>query len=176
MARAGDKPRRYTQTAVALALMTIAGAAIAQPVVFVDQNAAGAGDGSNWADAYLDLQSALDAAEQAAGEIREVWVAAGTYKPSKRTNPDDPRSATFSLLDGVSLYGGFAGTETSIDDRDLDAHAAILSGDFNGDDEPGFRNYDENALHVVTARDLPGALVFDGFTVTGGYAISPSYG
>jgi len=147
--------------------------AVAQPVIYVDAGATGAHDGSSWADAFTDLQAALDAAEASGGSIQGIWVAAGTYRPSKRTDPDDPRSATFQLLDGVSLYGGFAGTEASIDERDIDANPTILSGDFNGDDEPDFVNYDENAYHVVLAIDIENSIIFDGLTVTGGHAPGP---
>ncbi len=41
----------------------------------------------------------------------EVRVGAGVYTPSKRTEPGDPRTATFQLINGVEIYGGFAGTE-----------------------------------------------------------------
>ena len=149
--------------------LTCAGAALAQPVVYVDAGATGANDGSSWTDAYADLQAALDAAEASGGLIREIWVANGTYKPSKRTDPDDPRSATFQLIDGVALYGGFAGSEASVDERDIDTNSTVLSGDFNGDDQPDFANYGENAYHVVTGIRVGGTTIFDGFTVTGGH-------
>ena len=43
----------------------------------------------------------------------EVWVAEGTYMPDegeKETKGD--RLATFKLLNGVGIYGGFIGGET----------------------------------------------------------------
>lgn len=146
------------------------------PVVYVSASATGANDGSSWADAFTDLQSGLDAAEASAGAITEIWVAQGTYVPSKRTFPDEPRSATFQLLDGVSLYGGFAGTETSIEQRDIYGRPTVLSGDLNGDDLPSFVNYDENSHHVVTGIELPTWTAFDGLTVTGGHSPQWSYG
>ncbi len=139
-------------------------------VIFVNAKAEGANDGSSWTDAYTDLQPALDAAEASGGAISDIWIAAGTYKPSKRTIPDDPRSATFQLIDGVSLFGGFAGFEASIDERDIDANETILSGDINGDDGPDFTNYDENAYHVVSAIGIGTSTIFDGLTVRGGYS------
>ena len=47
----------------------------------------------------------------AAGAGTEIWVAEGTYKPTTGTD----RSATFSLPDGVVIYGGFSGVETARD-------------------------------------------------------------
>jgi hypothetical protein len=60
--------------------------------------------GSAWGTA-CGLQHALN---DIAVSGDELWVAAGTYKPT--TGSD--RSATFQLKAGVALYGGFAGTET----------------------------------------------------------------
>lgn len=155
--------------------LTCAGAALAQPVVYVDVGATGANNGNSWTDAYADLQAALDAAEASGGAIHEIWVADGTYKPSKRIDPDDPRSATFQLLDGVAVYGGFAGTETSIDERDIEANPTILSGDFNGNDGPDFLNYEENAYHVLKAENVDAATILNGFTITSGNANADPY-
>ncbi len=70
----------------------------------------------------------------------QIWVAKGTYKPSKETDgtTDTPREFTFQMIEGVEIYGGFAGTETEASQR-LDygvgeTNETILSGDFNGDD------------------------------------------
>ena len=68
-----------------------------------------AGDCSGWVNA-CDLQTALTGA--VSGD--QILVAAGMYKPT--TDPTD-RTATFQLKSGVALYGGFAGTETSLDQR-----------------------------------------------------------
>ncbi len=150
-------------------MSTCASIALAQPVVFVDVKAEGANNGSSWTDAYTDLQPALDAAKASGGAISDIWIAAGTYKPSKRTIPDDPRSATFQLIDGVSVYGGFDTNEESIDERVIEENETILSGDLNGDDGPDFTNYDENAYHVVSATDNENSIIFDGLTITGGH-------
>ncbi|MEW6359091.1 MAG: right-handed parallel beta-helix repeat-containing protein [Planctomycetota bacterium] len=132
---------------------------VAPATLFVDWNAAGSDNGAAWADAYTDLQSAL--ASAASGD--EIWVAAGTYKPT--TSAD--RTATFRLASGVSLYGGFDGAETARSQRDWITNITTLSGDLNGDDA-GFTNNGENSYHVVTAKGV--TAVFDGFTVSGGNA------
>ena len=140
-------------------------------IIFVHATTAGANDGSSWADAFTDLQPALDIAQ--AGD--EIWVAAGTYWPSLQTDAADPRSATFSLVDGVGLYGGFAGEESSLEDRDWQAHLTILSGDIDHNDLASpVTNVDqivgENAYQVVTARGLTADTIIDGFIITAGKA------
>lgn len=109
-------------------------------------------------------------AENSAGAIQQIWVSEGNYVPSRRTNPDDPRSATFQLVGGVSIFEGFDGTEDSIDGRVIEAHPTVLSGDLSGDDLPGFLQTEDIAQHVVTAiRAAPGTQV-NGFIVQGGNA------
>ena len=73
----------------------------------------------------------------------------------------------------MAIYGGFAGHETNRAQRDWVNNVTILSGDFLGDDEPGFVNYDENAWHVVTGSQADVTAVLDGFTVRGGNADGP---
>lgn len=125
-------------------------------VIYVKADAAGANDGSSWLDAYTDLQVALTAA--AAGD--SVWVARGTYKPTAGLD----RTATFLMKNGVALFGGFAGVETSVSERVMRFHRAILSG------EIGIPGKDDNIYHVLRALGLDSTAVVDGFVVTGGNA------
>jgi hypothetical protein len=132
--------------------------------IYVDVDAtSGANDGTSWTDAYTDLQAALAEADAGSGPF-EIWVAEGTYKPGAT------RTATFQLLDGVALYGGFDGTETSRDQRNCVDHETILSGDLNGDDGPDWTDRDDNSNHVVTGTWADATAVLDGFTVRGGNA------
>ena len=96
------------------------------PVLCVDADATGTINGSSWEDAFTDLQAALDFAEilnsdaDSRNDVNQIWIAEGTYRPSEPISRSDPRLATFSMLDGVNLYGGFAGTETSTEERSSD--------------------------------------------------------
>ena len=137
------------------------------PRLYVDQSAVGAMTGAAWVDARTDLQTALAIAE-ASGDVSEVWVAGGTYIPSSEGHRDRP----FDIPPGVSMYGGFAGSETSLDERDIAANETILSGDLLGDDGPDMANRQDNAQHVVYYWQA-GTVDFDGFTVTGGMADQP---
>lgn len=99
-------------------------------------------DGLSWGTAKKSVAAALVAAR--AGD--QVWVAAGRYLER------------IILPDGVALYGGFAGTESSPDARDSQAHETILDGARQG--------------VVVTIKDNAGpGTRLDGFTVTGGTGI-----
>ncbi|MHC4657220.1 MAG: hypothetical protein ACYS91_19715, partial [Planctomycetota bacterium] len=79
-------------------------------ILYVDANAVGAEDGSSWTDAYKYLQDALgDSVPD-----DQIWAAAGTYYPDANTsdpNSTGDRTATFGLINGVAIYGGFAGNE-----------------------------------------------------------------
>lgn len=146
-------------------------------ILYVDDTATGANDGSSWADAFTDLQAALDAAEATGGAIVEIRVAEGVYKPSRRTDPKDPRSATFALASGTRILGGFNVTGSS-SQRDWEAHPTVLSGDLLGDDQPGFSNRSDNALHVVQSVDFcpqNGLIFLDGVTVRGGHSDEATY-
>jgi len=99
-------------------------------VLYVNGSAAPGGDGLSWERAFTSLQNALSAAS--GGAVKEIWVARGTYKPAE---PNGAREATFQLINGVGIYGGFAGDETSRTHRNPRENVTILSGDLNGDDE-----------------------------------------
>lgn len=75
----------------------------------------GVGRGASWSDASNDLQAMIDELAESGGG--EVWVAAGTYSPKVPLVSSLPYTATFRMRDGVSVYGGFAGTEKDKTER-----------------------------------------------------------
>jgi len=148
-------------------------------LIYVDDDAVPGGDGSSWATAYRFLQDAL-AEAAATEETVEIRVARGTYRPDRdgaNPNGTGDRRASFELLSGLTLAGGYAGVgATDPDARDWEAYLTILTGDLLGDDATGvdpcdFRDdvtREDNSLNVVTA----GAFVtLDGVVVTGGHAM-----
>jgi len=141
-------------------------------VIYVDEDAPHGGDGTMWEGAYRFLQDALREPNLANGW--QIWVAAGVYKPdSSQADPNGngSRYATFQLVNGVGLYGGFTGGENSLEERDWQRNETILSGDLLGDDGPGQgNNNDENSYHVVVGSGTDASAVFDGFTITAGCA------
>lgn len=138
-------------------------------VVYVNGSASGENDGRDWQNAYTGLQTALWTIGVVNTSIADqIWVAAGTYVPAN--DPDD-RDASFQLINGVSIYGGFAGNEGSPDERDWTLNETILSGDINGNGEP-----EGNSYTVVTASGTDETAVLDGFIVTGGNSDSSGGG
>ncbi|HYO24293.1 MAG TPA: hypothetical protein VEQ85_05025, partial [Lacipirellulaceae bacterium] len=166
---------RFTFYALLLALtalgaLTAASALASHPadVIYVDDSAMGANNGSSWPDAYESLQDGL--AHANSGD--EIWVAAGIYTPGAN------RSDTFQLENGVEVYGGFAGGETQREQRDWEANRTVLSGDIDdndGTDASGVVTdtaniVGANSYHVVTGSDTDASAVMDGFTITAGQA------
>ena len=121
---------------------------------YVDDTAVGNNDGSNWTDAFPDLQTALDTVYP--GD--SIWVATGTYLPTSASG--------FSLFPHhVYIWGGFEGTEDSVSQRDFMAYPTILSGDI------GIPNDSlDNAHHVISFTGSNEGVLLDGFHITHGYA------
>ncbi|MBO9616244.1 MAG: right-handed parallel beta-helix repeat-containing protein [Dyadobacter sp.] len=111
-------------------------------VRYVSLNAAGTNNGTSWANAYTNLQTAIDAA--VSGD--SIFVAQATYQPAS--------GQSFVMKEGVKIFGGFMGTETDFTQRNL-ANKATLQG---------------NGSRVITndSNGLTNAAVLDGFIVTGG--------
>jgi len=122
--------------------------------IYVDANASPNGNGQSWDTAYQSLWDALFVAQT--GD--EIWVASGIYKPTEDTN----RKKSFLLKPSVSVYGGFAGTETEQDQRNWITNRTILSGDIGvpGDNQ-------DNSFNVVVGADNA---IIDGFNIVGGHA------
>jgi predicted outer membrane repeat protein len=144
-------------------------------VLYVDDDAPAAGDGLGWNTAYQFLQDALAEAAASGGAITEIRVAQGIYMPdADEAAPlgTGDRLATFQLLNGVALLGGYAGLGApNPDDRDVEFYETILSGDI------GDPNLDaDNSYNVVTASGTDTSAVLDGFTITDGRADGPSNG
>ncbi|MCB9351762.1 MAG: hypothetical protein H6573_30355 [Lewinellaceae bacterium] len=135
--------------------------AIAQ-VVYVDVNSScTAGCGGSWADAYPRLQDALSNTDSG-----EIWVARGAYRPvdcAPCTTAD--RERFFPMKNDVALYGGFAGTETSRGQRDIQGNPTLLSGDIG---VPG--DSTDNTYRVLIAEQVDSTAILDGFIVEQGNA------
>jgi hypothetical protein len=150
--------------------------------IYVKWNAGGNNDGTSWANAFNNLQDALD--NQCGG--LDIWIAAGTYVPSKdaldNSDPTNARRKTFHLQKDMKIYAGFAGDETQLTERNWQTNETILSGDFNGDDVVSgegstlsITNNTENAYHVLITANLTNDAIIDGFMIKGGNASSTGF-
>ena len=112
---------------------TILFSVVSQAQIYVSIE--GRGDGSSWENTTT-LSEALNRAR--AGE--QIWVKGYEDLNEERIYTPDNREEGFRVKSGVRLYGGFAGTETSIDEREtLDfpyrlKYRSILSGDIAKND------------------------------------------
>lgn len=120
--------------------------------------------GYNWSTAFADLQDALTLAGQHA-TIKEIWVAQGIYRPAT-----SDRTVSFELPNGIAILGGFAGTGSNPDARDIDQYPSVLSGDLLGNDQENFVGYEDNSYHVIYTQGVNSQTILDGFTVRGGNA------
>jgi len=155
-------------------LLGLASPAHADPdILYAAPAANGSGVCSSWANACT-LQTAL--ANAVSGD--QIWVQAGVHKPTTTTD----RTVSFDLQRGMAVYGGFAGTETALDQRDPANHITVLSGDIDNNDttDPYGVVTDtanlagNNSYHVVTSSGVTETAVLDGFTITAGQASYPA--
>ena len=156
----------------ALALLAGAGwpapPALGQIVLRVDDDAPPGGSGLSWPAAFSDLQDALAAAVAAGGGVNEIRIAQGEYKPA---GPGGSRSATFQMINGVEIKGGYAGIGAPDPNaRDIVAFETVLSGDLDDNDGPNFINRADNSWHVVTGHQTDISAVLDGVGIRGGNA------
>lgn len=147
--------------------------------------AGGTGDGSSWDKASGDLQKMIDelATVDAPGE---VWVAAGEYRPTTQIIEGVQYAASFRMCDGIDVYGGFAGTETSKAERkkgsmpwNFTNETVLLGADYENNTAAWANNQwnvTSSSRHVVWfapmsgEEDFKSVTVLDGVTIKGGAA------
>lgn len=147
----------------------------------------GTGDGTSWENASGDLQKMIDelATVNAPGE---VWVAAGTYRPTTQIIEGVQYAASFRMRDGINVYGGFAGSETSKAGRTkgtmpwIYSNKTVLMGaDYDDNSAEWIENSSQwnvisSTRHVVWFAPMSGEVKFkyttvlDGVTIKGGAA------
>lgn len=123
--------------------------------IYVNASAVGSNNGTSWNNAYTNLQEALSNA--IFGD--QIWVATGTYKA---TTTND-RTISFVMKNGVNLYGGFSGVETSINQRNISSNPTTLSGDIGaiGDNA-------DNTNTIMRVTSITSGLTIDGFRIISG--------
>ena len=146
-------------------LISLATNAAAQ--IYVKHDATGANDGTSWANAYTDLQAAIDAQSASI----EIWVATGTYYPTQGFGSDVREKTFYISKDGLPIYGGFVGTETTLSQRNPTTNTTILSGDLGT-----LNDNTDNSYHVIhfdgttVNGSITNSTILDGFTIQNGNA------
>ncbi len=138
--------------------------------LFVSESGAGTKDGSSWANA-LDGNTVLESGYTKLADALQhaqcddcFWVASGAYLPCG----DSDASKHFILNEGVSVYGGFAGDETTLEERDMENNLTIFSGELQGDDNET-NNTDGIFTTAPTNSMWSQKAILDGLTLTKGY-------
>lgn len=126
-------------------------------IIYVTQDGNGSQKGNNWDNATPSFIFALAAARI---YDADVWVAAGTYYG------DTTSDNAYIMVEGVNVYGGFAGNEPSgydLSQRNVDTNTTILDGQ-------NTRRvlYQSASFNVLTS--------WDGFTIQNGHTIGGGYG
>ncbi len=122
---------------------------------YVDGGASSGGLGASWNSPFNTLDTALSSATTSGDE---VWLKGGyTYIPS---NPSD-RTDCFIPNSGITIYGGFDGSESDIN-RNINNAPSIISGDI------GIINDNtDNCFHVIQYTKI---LSLDNVIISDGYA------
>lgn len=161
----------------------------ASRIRYVKTDGSDSNNGQSWGTAYKSIQKAInDLALSQPGVPGEVWVAAGTYQPTELINGTGT-PASFRMYDGISLYGGFIGTETTKSERarekgtmpwHFDNVTTLRGSTYNGTNT--WNSTDNKwsltsaSTHVVWFAPLPNqadfqnTTVMEGFTIEGGQA------
>ena len=155
-------------------------------IIYVDKDAPSGGEGTTWGSAFNTLTPALTVGILIAigGGTAEIWVAEGIYYPDEGlNNTNDDINSTFLIAGpGIELYGGFTGTEVSLEERPNPPRPTVLSGDLEQNDVSnsagivGDNNLNltldeivgQNALTVLSDQGAPSISLIDGFTITAG--------
>lgn len=159
---------------------------------YVKPVATGTGDGSSWENASGNLQNMIDelAKNNPQNLPGEVWVVAGTYVPQVQVISGTTYSASFLMRDGISVYGGFAGDESSKQEREVSkmpwnfVNKTILEGSYYEHSKTSWNESNHkwtltsDSRHVVFFSPLPSegksgfdkSTILNGVTIRGGYA------
>ena len=126
---------------------------------YVVPGGAGSKNGTSWANAYADVQTAINRASSAGGG--EVWIAKGTYK----------HGSAMTMKNNVAIYGGFAGTETSKEER-VEGNNTILDGEGK---YRVFYNYYTSSNKLTNSAKLDNVTIQNGYASYGGAGMCNNY-
>ncbi|MCB0689002.1 MAG: right-handed parallel beta-helix repeat-containing protein, partial [Saprospiraceae bacterium] len=155
--------KRITFLFIVVPLIVFCAVQLPAQTIYVKIGGSDANTGGSWGQAFATIQKALSVA--ASGD--DIWVAQGTYFPDEGpTQVNNSNLQSFYLKAGVSVFGGFDGSETNFSQRDPISNITILSGEIQNDGDAT-----NNSIHIVTARGmLSDGAKLNGFLIQDGYA------
>lgn len=135
-------------------------------IIYVNVNAGNANDGTSWTNAFNTLQDALTTANNCL-EVEQIWVAQGKYYPDRgQSFTLNNQEHSFSLLNNLTIYGGFSGNEAPdymLSLRDFTLNETIISGDI------GIENDNSDNTNIIFSNsNLDNSAVLDGITIVDG--------
>lgn len=128
-------------------------------VLYVKKYGAGDRSGSSWSNAISELSIAVNWMHNVwdgVGSL-QIWVASAIYSPVQSAPPLDNG---FRMRNNVAIYGGFNGTEHSLEQRNWQVNETILDG--GGTTRVIVNWYPDGPVMNSTA-------VLDGFTIRNGH-------
>ena len=143
-------------------------------VIFITPDGGGLMNGSSWDNAIAGNSPAGNGYTKLADTLRHanvgahLWIKEGSYLPCT----DNDRAKSFQVPEGVSVYGGFAGNETSEEERNRNDHPSVLSGNIGATGSTT-----DNTFHVVaTIGNASDQYIrIDGLTIRDGNTVNAPY-
>ncbi|GAA4824216.1 hypothetical protein GCM10011365_04160 [Marinicella pacifica] len=127
----------------------------------VTMNGTPTGNGSDWGGHAMDPQTALSSPT-----CHQVWIKSGTYYPTSGSD----RSVSFQVQPGVTVMGGFAGTENNPSERDIQNNPVYLSGNIGNPNDDS-----DNSYHVLFLDGTQGTKILPN-TVIADLEVRHGYG
>ena len=121
---------------------------------FVSPDGSAESNGTGWANT-TSLKAALESARELLKKSIDpvdIWLLQGTYIPDDGYDTNE----SFEIPGNVRIYGGFGGSENSLDERNPLLYKTILSGDISG-------LYNSKA--VVSVVDSDSSALLDGIEI-----------
>ncbi|MEM9548755.1 MAG: hypothetical protein AAGA77_22415 [Bacteroidota bacterium] len=116
-------------------------------IIYVNINAAGLRNGSDWDNAFTNLTSALNI-QKGCTNVKEIRIKEGTYYPTTTNN----RELSFEIPANVTIIGGFSSAgNPQLGEQDMDSYPTILSGNIGMESDSSDNSY--NVVRIIPGLD-----------------------
>ena len=138
-------------------------------IMYVSVEGAGSKDGTSWANALDGGTATENGSTKLADALAEAaigtdfWIQSGTYYACS----DSDVNKSFVLNEGVGLYGGFTGTESTLNQRDTNNAPTVFSGNLQNDSI--MENYSRNIFKTHELNTLNNPIILNQVAIKEGY-------